>query len=181
MRKTIAKRLQESKTFIPHFYVQQQIDAEPLVHLREELRVGNIKVSYNDMVIRASAIALEEHPAINSGFNTENQTIVSFKTIDVAVAVAMPTGLITPILRHTNYKALEEISSEIRALARRAKEGKLEVHEYKGGSFTVSNLGMYGVTDFQAIINPPQAAILAVGGILDVPVIKEKQVVPGKS
>jgi len=178
--KVVARRLQEAKTFIPHFYVSQIIDAAPLVHAREQLRANDIKVTCNDFVIRASALSLREHPYVNSGFNSVNQTVILFKTIDVSVAVDTKAGLITPIIRHADYKNLGEISVEIRSLAKKAKNGKLAMEEYKGGSFTVSNLGMYGITDFLAIINPPQSAILSVGGIRNIPVIKDGQVVPGK-
>jgi len=181
IRKVIAQRLQESKSFIPHFYVQQTVDAQPLIAIRDQLAAFEVKVTFNDLIVRAAALALTEHPNINSGFNSANQSIIMFKTIDISIAVSLPTGLITPIVRHADFKNVGEISLEIKNLAKRAKEGKLEPHEYKGGSFTVSNLGMYGVTDFQAIINPPQAAILAVSGILDTPVIKNGQVVPGKT
>lgn len=181
MRKVISRRLQESKTFIPHFYVNQTVDAGALFAFREQLINLRLRVSFNDCVVRACALALRKHPEVNCGFNSVNNTIVHFKTIDIAVAVTLPTGLITPIVRHADFKNLGEISQEIRSLATRAKAGKLEPQEYQGGSFTVSNLGMYGVTDFQAIINPPQACILAVGGIADTPVVKEGQVVPGKT
>lgn len=179
--KVIAQKLRDAKTFIPHIYVQQTINAQPLAAVYEQLRNVNIKVTYNDFVIRACALALRQHPDVNSGFNSVNNTIIRFKTIDIAVAVSTPSGLITPIIRHADFKNLGEIGVEIRNLAQRAKEGGLELHEFKGGSFTVSNLGMYGITDFKAIINPPQAAILAVGGIQDVPVVKNNQVVPGKT
>ncbi len=180
MRKTIAQRLQEAKTFIPHFYVSQVINAYPLVTIREQLRVLDIKVTYNDLILRACALTLREHPQVNSGFNSTNNTLIRFKTIDIAVAVSLPEGLITPIIRHADFKTIGELSVEIRELARRAKEGKLELQEYKGGSFTISNLGMYGVTDFGAIINPPQAAILAISGIQEAPVIFQGAIVPGK-
>lgn len=181
IRKIVGKRLQESKSFIPHFYVHQTIDAKPLFLLREELKANGLKVTYNDFVIRAVSIALKEHPNVNAGFNSKSQSIVQFKTVDIAVAVTIDDGLITPIIRYANLKDLGQISLEVKALAKRAKEQKLEPHEYKGGSFTVSNLGMFGITDFVAVINPPQAAILAVGGIEDTPVIKEGKVVPGKT
>lgn len=181
IRKVIGQRLQESKSFIPHFYVQQSIDAQPLVSIREQLINSGVKVTVNDFIIKACAVALRQHPNINSGFNSVNQSIIRFKTIDIAVAVSLESGLITPIIRHADYKNLGELSVEVRSLAKRAKEGKLDAQEYKGGSFTISNLGMFGVTDFQAIINPPQAAILAVSGIADVPVIKNGAVVPGKT
>lgn len=180
MRKVIGQRLQESKTFIPHFYVTQEINAERLVAVRTELAAAGIKITYNDLVIRACALALREHPQINSGFNSVTQSIISFKTIDIAVAVSLASGLITPIIRHADYKNLGQISSEMKSLATRARDGKLAREEYVGGSFTVSNIGMFGVSEFKAIINPPQAAILAVGGIMDQPVVKDGAVVPGK-
>lgn len=180
IRKVVAQRLQEAKTFIPHFYVQQAINAQPLVDIREQLKNLDIKVTYNDLVIRAAALSLREHPVINSGFNPTNNTVLQFKTIDIAVAVSIPDGLITPIVRHADFKNVGEISAEVKNLSAKAKEGKLATHEFKGGSFTISNLGMYGITDFQAIINPPQAAILAVSGILDVPVVRNTAIVPGK-
>lgn len=180
MRKVIGQRLQESKSFIPHFYVQQTIDAQPLFAIREQLTNNGLKLTFNDFIVRACALTLKKHPNVNSGFNSVNQTIIRFKTIDIAVAVSVNGGLITPIVRHADFKNLGELSVEVKDLAKRAKEGKLEAHEYKGGSFTISNLGMYGVTDFQAIINPPQAAILAVSGIQDIPVVKNGVVVAGK-
>jgi pyruvate dehydrogenase E2 component (dihydrolipoamide acetyltransferase) len=180
MRKVIGQRLQESKTFIPHFYVTTQIDALPLVEAREQLMKIGVKITFNDFILKAAALSLRNHPEINSGFNSVNGTIIRFKTIDIAVAVSIDGGLITPIIRHADYKNLGEISVEVKQLVQKAKAGKLQPQEYKGGSFTVSNLGMYGVGEFIAVINPPQAAILAIGGILDQPVIKHGQIVPGK-
>jgi pyruvate dehydrogenase E2 component (dihydrolipoamide acetyltransferase) len=180
MRKIIGQRLQEAKTFIPHFYVTQEIDAERLISVRNELAAIGIKITYNDLVIRACALALKEHPEMNTGFNSVTQSIIQFKTIDIAIAVSLESGLITPIIRHADFKNVGQISSEVKNLAKRAREGKLAREEYVGGSFTVSNIGMFGVGEFKAIINPPQAAILAVGGILDQPIVKEGKVVPGK-
>jgi pyruvate dehydrogenase E2 component (dihydrolipoamide acetyltransferase) len=179
MRKVISQRLQDAKSYIPHFYVSLKIDAQPLMDVREQLKSHEIKVTYNDLIVRATALALRKHPNVNSGFNSVTNSIVRFKTIDISIAVSVPAGLITPIVRHADFKNVGELSLEIKELAARAKEGKLEAHEYKGGSFTISNLGMYGVSEFIAIINPPQAAILAVSGILPVPVIKKGQIVPG--
>lgn len=180
MRKVIAQRLQQAKTYIPHIYLRQEIDAEPLVIAREQLKSGEVKVTFNDFIIRACALALREHPQANSGFNSANQSIILFKTIDISIAVTVEGGLITPIIRHADYKNLGEISLEIKELAARARAGKLKPEEYKGGSFTVSNMGMFGVSDFAAIINPPQAAILAVGGIEECPCVKNGAVVVGK-
>ncbi len=179
MRKVISQRLQEAKSFIPHFYVSVKIDAEPLVKAREQLKHLEIKATFNDFIVRACALTLRKHSNVNSGFNSATNSIIRFKTIDIAIAVSLPNGLITPIIRHADYKNIGEISTEVKALATRAKEGKLDAHEYKGGSFTISNLGMYGVSDFMAIINPPQAAILAVSGMHHVPVVRHGQIVPG--
>jgi pyruvate dehydrogenase E2 component (dihydrolipoamide acetyltransferase) len=181
IRKIIGQRLQESKTFIPHFYTSQEILVDKMVNLRAELSTAGLKVSYNDFVLRASALALREHPEVNSGFNTVNQSIIRFKTIDISVAVSVPIGLITPIIRHADFKNLGQLSSEMRVLATKARDGKLTRDEYTGGSFTVSNLGMFGISEFVAIINPPQAAILAVGGIEDRAIVKGGQIVPGKT
>jgi len=181
MRKVVGKRLQESKTFVPHFYVTQEMDAEPMVRLREELKAGGLKVTFNDFIIRAGALSLKQHPEVNSGFNTVNQSLIRFETIDISIAVSLPEGLITPIIRHADYKNLGMISSEVKDLAKRARAGKLKPEEFQGGSFCISNLGMFGVRDFIAVINPPQAAILAIGGIQEKPVIKEGQIVAGKT
>lgn len=180
MRRVIAQRLQEAKTFIPHFYTRLQINAEALVAVREQLLFAGIKLSINDFIVRASALALRKHPAVNSAYNSTSNTIARYKTIDICIAVSVEAGLITPIIRHADFKTLGELSVEVKALATRAKAGKLELHEYKGGSFTISNLGMFGVDEFSAIINPPQAAILAVGAVLDVPVVRQGNVVPSK-
>lgn len=180
MRKVIANRLQEAKASIPHFYVRQTVDVEALTAVRDQLDAGGIKLSYNDFILRATALALRAYPAVNSGFNPVSNMLINYQTVDIAVAVSIPDGLITPIVQHTDYKSLTEISSEVRSLAHRAKEGKLRPDEFQGGSFTVSNLGMYGIDDFIAVINPPQAAILAVGGIREVPVVKKGVVVPGR-
>jgi pyruvate dehydrogenase E2 component (dihydrolipoamide acetyltransferase) len=132
-------------------------------------------------MIKAVALSLKEHPEMNSGYNSVSSSIIRFKTIDISVAVSIPSGLITPILRHADYKSIGQISAEVKLLAQKAKEGKLIREEYVGGSFTISNLGMFGISGFVGVINPPQAGILCVGGIEDKPVIKNGAVVPGKS
>lgn len=181
IRKIIGQRLQESKTFIPHFYVTQVIDARAIVSSSTQLKNMGLKVSFNDFIVRATALALREHPEINSGFNSVNSSIIRFKTIDISVAVSIDAGLITPIIRHADYKNLGQISVEVKDLATRAKQGKLAREEYIGGSFTISNLGMVGITEFSAIINPPQAAILAVGGIEDRPLVKDGAIIAAKT
>lgn len=180
MRKIIGQRLQESKTFIPHFYTTQDVRADALSATREQLKKVGIKVSINDLIVRATALALRQHQEINSGFHSVNNTLIRFSTIDIAVAVSVNGGLITPILRHADYKNLGEISAEVKTLVSKARSNQLEKHEYVGGSFTISNLGMYGITEFAAIINPPQAAILAVAGIEEKAVVEEGKIVVGK-
>lgn len=180
IRKVVAKRLQESKSFIPHFYLKQTVRADELVAVRNQLKELGHKVTFNDLVIRACALALKKHPDVNVGFHSQNQTIVQFETIDISVAVSFDGGLITPIIRHADHKNLGELSLEMKSLIKKAQAGKLEEHEYKGGSFCVSNLGMFGLTEFCAVINPPQAAILAVGGIQSVPVVEGNRIVPGQ-
>ncbi len=167
MRKAIGERLQASKSSIPHFYVQQEVCVDALIAVRQQLKEFALKLTLNDFITRATALSLREHPEINSGFNSQENKIIRFKTIDIAVAVSIEKGLITPIIRHADYKNLGELSVEIKQLASLASQGKLQPQQYRGGSFTISNLGMYGILDFQAVINPPQAAILAVGGIHD--------------
>lgn len=179
MRKSISKRLQEAKSTIPHFYVSLKVDAKALMEMREQLKNFGIKVTYNDFIVCACALALRDHPNVNSGFNAANNSLIRYKTIDISIAVTIPNGLITPIIRHADYKSITEISQEVKYLSTKAKEGKLQEQDYKGGSFTISNLGMYGVSDFVAIINPPQAAILAVSSILEVPVVRNGQILPG--
>jgi pyruvate dehydrogenase E2 component (dihydrolipoamide acetyltransferase) len=159
----------------------QEVNVGRLIDVRTELTQVGIKVSYNDCILRACALALREHPHVNSGFHSVNQSIIRFKTIDISVAVSVSSGLVTPIIRHADFKNLGQLSSEMKVLAGKARDGKLSREEYVGGSFTVSNLGMFGISEFVAIINPPQAAILAIGGIEDKPIVKEGSVVPGKT
>lgn len=180
MRKVIGERLQASKTFIPHYYITEEINIGSLVDIRTQLKNMEVKVTINDFIVRAVAIALKKHPEINSGFHSQNKSIIRFKTVDICVAVTIPNGLITPIIRWADYKNVTQISVEIKELAHRAKEGKLEPHEYQGGSFTISNLGMYGIEEFIAVINPPQAAILAIAGIKEKPVVSNGTLKIGK-
>uniref|UniRef100_A0A158PAC5 Acetyltransferase component of pyruvate dehydrogenase complex n=1 Tax=Angiostrongylus cantonensis TaxID=6313 RepID=A0A158PAC5_ANGCA len=170
MRRTIAKRLTESKSTIPHYYLTSEINMDGLLKVREKLNdllakgtVGGTKISINDFIVKASALACLRVPEANS-FWMES-FIRQNNTVDVSVAVSTPAGLITPIVFNAHAKGLATISSEINELAARARDGKLQPNEYQGGTFTVSNLGMFGsISDFTAIINPPQSCILAVGG-----------------
>lgn len=181
MRKVIAQRLQDAKSFIPHFYCAQEVQMDKIVSLREELISLGIKLSFNDFILRSTALALREHPQVNSGFNPESRTIMRFKTIDIAIAVSISDGLITPIVRLADYKNLQELSKEVKSLAIKAHANKLKKEEYEGGSFTISNLGMYGISEFVAIINPPQAAILAVGAIEKKPIVVDQKIAIGKT
>jgi pyruvate dehydrogenase E2 component (dihydrolipoamide acetyltransferase) len=181
IRKTIARRLTESKQTIPHFYLTTDVDAAPMVALRARYnaaRAEELKVTFNDLVVKASALAIARFPAVNSQLHGDTQRTLA--GIHVGVAVSLPEGLIVPVVRDCEQKSLGRIAAEIRDLAARARAGRLQPAEYSGGSFTVSNLGMYDVEEFAAVINPPEAAILAVGAIRDTPVIENSAVVPGK-
>ncbi|MUG90084.1 pyruvate dehydrogenase complex dihydrolipoamide acetyltransferase [Bombella sp. ESL0385] len=164
MRKVIARRLTESKTQVPHFYVSVDIELDALLALRSRLNKAleaeGCKISVNDMMIKAVALALKQQPGLNVQF-TETE-MLHFEDVDISMAVSVPDGLVTPVVRQADRKSLKEISQEARSLATRAREGKLSPEDYQGGTFSISNMGMFGVKDFAAIINPPQAAILAV-------------------
>jgi pyruvate dehydrogenase E2 component (dihydrolipoamide acetyltransferase) len=163
-RKTIARRLTEAKQTIPHFYLTLDCKIDALLDLRKKLNAsaGEVgKVSVNDFVIRASALALRKIPDANVSWSEEG--ILAYQDADVSVAVATPNGLITPIIKQADTKSLRQIGAEMRDLAARAREGKLKPAEYQGGTFSISNLGMYGIREFAAVINPPQSCILAVG------------------
>ena len=178
MRKTIAKRLLESKNTIPHFYLTIEMNMKRAMDFRSSFNdVTGTKISYNDIVMKAVALALRENPKANSSFYPEK--IVQHGRIDVSVAVAVDEGLITPVIRNTDQKTLLEISSETKELAKRAREGKLKPEEFTNGTFTVSNLGMYDIENFASIINPPEGAILAIGSIIEKPVVENGQVVAG--
>jgi len=165
MRKTIARRLTESKQNVPHIYLTVDINLDALLKLRTELNKGlesrGVKLSVNDMLIKAQAAALMEVPSCNVQF--AGDTLIEFKRADIAVAVSIPGGLITPVVTGADTKSLSAIATEIKDLAGRAREGKLQPHEYAGGTASLSNMGMYGIKQFEAIINPPQAMILAIG------------------
>ena len=167
MRKVIARRLSESKQNVPHFYVSVDIELDALLALRSQLNAaspsegeGQFKISVNDMMIKAVALALRDCPGLNVQF-TDAETL-HFPDIDISMAVSIPDGLITPIIRQADRKSLREISEQARDLAKRARDGKLKPEEFQGGTFSISNMGMFGVREFAAIINPPQAGILAI-------------------
>merc|ERR1711988_1344861 len=162
MRKVIAKRLTESKQFSPHGYSSATADLTAINRLRQEYIKSGFKVSINDFVISAVAAALQYVPQLNA--NVVNEEPQYMSNIDISVAVATPNGLITPIVKNANTKSVQDISAEVKELASKAKDNKLKLDEFQGGTFTISNLGMFGIAEFTAIINAPQVAILAVGG-----------------
>ncbi|MGR3952402.1 MAG: dihydrolipoamide acetyltransferase family protein [Chlamydia sp.] len=180
MRQVIAKRLQESKSTIPHFYATIDVQGNRLVAIREEMKKAGLSITINDFIVKATALALMEHPVLLTHFNPKTDSVTYFPNADIAIAVSIDGGLITPIVAKAEEKSIAVISQEIKKLADKAKKNRLLPHEFMGGAFTISNLGMFGIESFQAIINPPQTAILAVGGMLDRPVIENGVVVPGK-
>jgi pyruvate dehydrogenase E2 component (dihydrolipoamide acetyltransferase) len=176
MRRTIAKRLAESTGPIPHFYLTVDYDVTNLLALRQQLNeVENVKMSVNDFVIRAAALALREHPNVNASWGDE--AITQHGEIHIGVAVSTAEGLITPVVRNADQKSLADIAAEVRGMAEKAKNRKLRPEEYQGSTFTISNLGAWGIEEFTAIINPPNAAILAIGAAASQPVVIDRQVV----
>ena len=178
MRKTIARRLAESKFTAPHFYLTLDIDMDNAIAARKALNsMDGVKVSFNDMVIKSVAVALKQHPNVNSAWMGD--FIRRNQHVHVGVAVAVDEGLLVPVIRFADTKGLLQISSEVRDYARKAKDKKLQPSDWEGNTFTISNLGMFGIESFTAIVNPPDSCILAVGGIKEVPVVRNGQVVPG--
>ena len=176
MRRTIAKSIAESTGPIPHFYLTVDFDVTNLLSLRQQMNeIENVKISVNDFVIRAAALALLHHPNVNASWGDE--AIEQHGEIHIGVAVSTPEGLITPVVRNADKKSLAEIAGEIRGLADKAKNRKLRPEEYQGSTFTISNLGAWGIEEFTAIINPPNVAILAIGAAMSQPVVIDKQVV----
>ena len=185
MRKTIARRLAESKYSSPHFYLTVDIDVEKAVALREDLNElaeeqDRAKISFNDLITKACALSLRQHPFVNASYLPDEGEIRTYNRIHVGIAVAIDEGLITPVVRDADRKGLTQIAQETRELAERARNRDLEPEEFEGATFTTSNLGMFGVEEFTAIINPPNSAILAIGEIRDTPVVEDGEVVPGK-
>jgi pyruvate dehydrogenase E2 component (dihydrolipoyllysine-residue acetyltransferase) len=183
MRRVIGKRMVESKSQIPHFYLQVELDAGPMLQLRSQANKSlgvssGGKLSINDFVLKACVETLRRVPQVNSSFSDNG--ILRYKHVHLGFAVSMEEGLITPIIRNAENKSLRQISVEAKELSERARARKLKPDEYQGGTFTVSNLGGFGIDSFQAIINPPQAAILAVGGVISKPVVdSHNQIVVG--
>ncbi len=178
MRKTIAKRLAQSKFTAPHFYLTLDIDMDEAITARKRINeVAEQKISFNDFVVKASAVALKQHPVINSSWAGDK--IRRNHQINIGVAVAVEEGLLVPVIRNTDQKGLGAINSEVKELAGKARDKKLQPEEWEGNTFTISNLGMFGIEEFTAIINAPDSCILAVGGIKQVPVVKNGEIVPG--
>lgn len=178
MRKVIAKRLAESKFGAPHFYLTMAIDMDAAVASRAKINeTSPAKISFNDFVLKACALALKKHPAINSSWLGDK--IRTNHHVNIGVAVAVEEGLLVPVVRFADTKSLSEIATEVKDFATRAKAKKLQPSDWEGNTFTISNLGMFGIDEFTAIINPPDACILAIGGISQVPVVKNGQIVPG--
>ncbi len=182
MRKTIARRLTESKRDVPHFYLTIDIDAEPLVAARAEinadLAASGDKISLNDLLIKACALALRRVPRVNASF--QGDSVLLHDRVDISVAVALADGLVTPVVRNADQLGVLAIARQVRDLAARARDKKLKPEEMTNGTFSISNLGMFGIDEFSAVINPPEGAILAVSAVRDEPVVKGGAVVPGK-
>jgi len=180
IRKTIARRLGESMFTAPHFYLTLEVDMEAAMQAREALnKGGEVKISYNDLVIKAAALALVKHPQVNSSWM--NDFIRENYLVNIGVAVAVGEGLLVPVVKNANFKSLSEINAEVKTLAGKAKDKKLGLDEMQGNTFTISNLGMFDIEAFTAIINPPDACILAVGTIVAKPVVKNGAVVAGNT
>ena len=179
MRKVIGQRMAEVKPGVPHFYVTVDIDMEEAVKVREQAKAAEVKISINDLIVKASALALRRQPKVN--VSLQGDRILQFHTADVGIAVAIEDGLITPVIRDADQKSLGTIGAESRELAERARRKALKPEEYSGGSITVSNLGMFGVDSFIAVINPPQASIVAVGAVAEKAVVREGKVVVRKT
>ncbi len=172
IRKIIAERTTQTKNEVPHFYLTIETRVDKLINLRKKINLNsNVKISFNDLIVKACALAIAKNPETNISW--VNGKIHQYKNIDIAIAVALKEGLITPIVKNADKKGLNEISTEVKSLVKKANQNKLLPEEYSGGSITVSNLGMFGITEFQAIINPPQSSIIAVGSIIEKPVVND--------
>jgi pyruvate dehydrogenase E2 component (dihydrolipoamide acetyltransferase) len=181
MQQTIARRMVEAKSQVPHFYVSIEVDMDRAVANLDDLNEGAAKedaVTINDLILRACALALRDYPDVNSFY--QDGKLIRNKRINVGFAVAVQGGLIEPVLRDADQKGLKQLAAETKALTRKMREGKAEPHDYEGGTFSISNLGMYGVTEFSAIINPPHSAILAIGAVQDKAVVVDGQLRAGK-
>jgi pyruvate dehydrogenase E2 component (dihydrolipoamide acetyltransferase) len=179
MRKVIAQRLSESKFSAPHFYLTVSINMDNSIEARKAINtaISPSKISFNDLVVKAAAVSLKDHPKVNASWFGD--FIRYNEHVHIGVAVAVEEGLLVPVIRFTNEKSLTQIGQEVKLLAQKAKDKKLQPDEWEGNTFTISNLGMFGIDEFTAIVNPPDACILAIGGIQQVPVVKNGEIVPG--
>ncbi|MGB0249868.1 MAG: dihydrolipoamide acetyltransferase family protein, partial [Flavobacteriales bacterium] len=178
MRKTIARRLSESKFSAPHFYLTVSVDMGAAMTTRKAINDGGeVKISFNDMVVKAAALALKKHPVVNSSWLGDR--IRFNEHVHIGVAVSVDEGLLVPVVRHADLKRMSQIGAEVKDYAGKARDKKLQPSDWEGNTFTISNLGMFGIDEFTAIINAPDSCILAVGGINAVPVVKDGAVVPG--
>ena len=178
MRKAIARRLAESKFTAPHFYLTISVDMDNAISSRKAINAKSAqKISFNDFIVKATAVSLREHPTINSSWRED--VIIRNDHINIGVAISVEDGLLVPVVRYTDTKTLAEISTEVKRFTQKAKDKKLQPADWDGSTFTISNLGMFGVDEFTAIINTPDACILAVGGIQEIPVVKSGVVIPG--
>jgi pyruvate dehydrogenase E2 component (dihydrolipoamide acetyltransferase) len=177
MRKVIAKRLSESKFSAPHFYLTMEINMDKAIEARKSMNeVSPVKISFNDLVVKAAATALRRHPAVNVSWGGDH--IIQHDHIHIGVAVAIPEGLIVPVVRFADNKTMSHISAEIKELGAKAKDKKLQPEEFSGNTFTISNLGMFGIEEFTAVINPPDACIMAVGGIKETVKVENGEIKP---
>ena len=178
MRKTISKRLAESKFSAPHFYLTMEINMDNCIEGRKKINeTSEIKISFNDIILKACAVALRKHPMVNASFLTDKIRVNNH--VHIGVAVAVDEGLLVPVIKFADNKSLSHISTEVKMLANKAKNKQLQPSEWEGNTFTISNLGMFGIDEFTAIINPNDSCILAVGGIKNTPIIKNGEIVPG--
>ncbi len=178
MRKTIAKRLSESKFTAPHFYLTMEIEMDEMMKAREAINaVASVKISFNDIIVKAAAQALREHPGVNATWRGD--TIRYYKHIHIGVAVAVSEGLLVPVIRFVETKTLSQISQQTKDFTQKAKDKKLQPADWEGNTFTISNLGMFGIDEFTAIINPPDSCIMAIGGIRGAALVRNGQLVPG--
>ncbi|MEK6481254.1 pyruvate dehydrogenase complex dihydrolipoamide acetyltransferase [Catalinimonas sp. 4WD22] len=178
MRKTIARRLAESKFTAPHFYLTMEINMEKAIAARKSMNeIAQVKISFNDIVVKAVAAALRQHPKVNVSWRGDKMRFNQH--INIGIAVAVDEGLLVPVVRFADNKTISHISAEVKDLANKAKNKQLQPKDWEGSTFTISNLGMFGIEEFTAIVNPPDACIMAVGGIKETPVVKDGQIVPG--
>jgi pyruvate dehydrogenase E2 component (dihydrolipoamide acetyltransferase) len=179
MRKTIARRLSQSKFSAPHFYLTIEADMEKAIAIRKQINeISPVKISFNDLVVKAAAASLRQHPAVNASWLEDR--IRYNQDINIGVAVAVDDGLLVPVVRHADRKTLSQVNTEVKDFAEKAKQRKLQPEEMQGNTFTISNLGMFGIEEFTAIINPPDACILAVGTIVEKPVVKNGEITIGQ-